>query len=96
MIVDGGPDDVDDNLIVFPGGRRLRPKWMSMAACTTAGSDNTDLFFSGWKRDQEKALAICHACPVEDVCLQHAVEHGEDEGIWGGTTEAERKALRNG
>ena len=32
----------------------------------------------------QAALETCAVCPVGDVCLQYAIEHKLDEGIWGG------------
>lgn len=39
------------------------------------------------------ALAICVECPIKLQCLEHALEVGEDYGIWGGTTPKERHEL---
>lgn len=39
------------------------------------------------------AKSICQRCEVQGSCLQHAMNNGE-RGIWGGTTESERRALR--
>ncbi|WP_411153277.1 WhiB family transcriptional regulator [Streptomyces sp. A30] len=33
-------------------------------------------------------------CPVRDKCLNWAIRADPVEGIWGGTTESERRALR--
>lgn len=41
----------------------------------------------------EAAKAVCHQCPVMQVCGQWALEHHED-GIWGGTSEGDRSAER--
>lgn len=40
------------------------------------------------------AKAVCHRCPVEDECLEYALENDERWGIWGGTSEGERRLLR--
>lgn len=46
------------------------------------------------KRDREEAAkAVCRTCPVNQECLEHALESKEAYGIWGGLTELERKAL---
>ncbi|MGC1512913.1 MAG: WhiB family transcriptional regulator [Acidimicrobiales bacterium] len=46
------------------------------------------------KRERERhAKAICASCPVQDACLQYAMEVGEAHGIWGGLNESERIAL---
>jgi len=42
----------------------------------------------------EEAKAICKRCPVREECLEWALEHGEQFGIWGGRTERERRRIR--
>ncbi|CAM5447018.1 hypothetical protein GCM10010329_34910 [Streptomyces spiroverticillatus] len=63
--------------------------------------EDADLFFpvgdirSGPTALQiDEAKAVCRRCPVAQQCLSWAVETGPVEGIWGGTTEGERRALR--
>ena len=41
-----------------------------------------------------KAKAICATCPVADECLSWAIESNQAEGIWGGHTPKERRAIR--
>jgi len=40
------------------------------------------------------AKAVCAACPARVRCLEWALESGEAEGVWGGTTPGERAAIR--
>ena len=40
------------------------------------------------------AKAVCRRCPVLTECLGWALESGQDFGVWGGTSEDERRALR--
>jgi WhiB family transcriptional regulator, redox-sensing transcriptional regulator len=73
-----------------------RAGWWSDAACSTA---DPDLFFpissSGPAlRQVAWAKAICTRCHVQQACLGYALEAGPVQGIWGGTTEAERRLLR--
>ncbi|MEU9336578.1 WhiB family transcriptional regulator [Streptomyces sp. NPDC048290] len=42
----------------------------------------------------DEAKAVCRRCPVRAYCLEWAVDRGPVDGIWGGTTEGERRALR--
>jgi WhiB family redox-sensing transcriptional regulator len=42
------------------------------------------------------AKAICAICPVRAECLQHALDNGETDGIWGGLTAEERHPLLRG
>jgi WhiB family redox-sensing transcriptional regulator len=41
-----------------------------------------------------KAKAICATCRVRRECLAFALQTGQVHGIWGGTTEHERAAVR--
>ena len=42
-----------------------------------------------------EAKAICARCLVIAECLGYALATGQDAGVWGGTTEQERRALRS-
>ncbi|MCT9078308.1 WhiB family transcriptional regulator [Streptomyces fulvoviolaceus] len=71
--------------------------WRERAACLRV--DDPDLFFpigiSGLTLAQvEKAKAVCDRCPVMEQCLNWALYVGHVEGIWGGTTESERRAMK--
>lgn len=68
--------------------------WRAKAACAPYP---TSLFFPVDEDDEratERAKAICEACPVADDCLEYALESNQRAGIWGGTTERERRSLR--
>ena len=41
-----------------------------------------------------EAKAVCRRCPSLDPCLRWALETGQDAGVWGGTSEDERRALK--
>lgn len=64
------------------------------APCETA----PDMFFLN-KNDRmgpEKLLVakqLCVSCPMQLLCLEYALEAGEQDGIWGGLTRNERNAL---
>jgi len=62
------------------------------AVCRTVG---TDLFFPevGHEEQYADAKAVCAICPVKDPCLQAALD-GNEYGVWGGTSEAERRQIR--
>ena len=42
----------------------------------------------------EEAKAVRRRCPVMEQCLQWALESGQDDGVWGGLSEDERRALK--
>ena len=70
--------------------------WRAQSACLQV---NPELFFpvgnTGPAVDQiDKAKAVCARCSVTEVCLQYALETGQDSGVWGGLSEDERRALK--
>jgi WhiB family redox-sensing transcriptional regulator len=66
--------------------------WKTRAAC--AGYPSTIFFPDGDSPDTHKALSICGECPVTEDCLEYALATNQVSGIWGGTTEEERRSLR--
>lgn len=45
-------------------------------------------------QEQREAALFCNtACPVQRDCLAFAMNVGEQNGVWGGTTETERRLL---
>jgi len=70
--------------------------WREQAACRCT---DADLFFpagsTGTAVEQiQAAKAVCRSCPVQDACLQFALESNQEAGIWGGKDEDERRKLR--
>jgi len=41
-----------------------------------------------------QAKAVCSTCPVASECLTWAIETNQSEGVWGGHTPHERRAIR--
>ncbi len=64
--------------------------WASFAACR--GVD-PNLFFPTEEQDASAALRICQGCPVQQECLEWALESRVRYGVWGGTTERDRRRL---
>ncbi|MFD9392106.1 WhiB family transcriptional regulator [Streptomyces sp. NPDC060000] len=70
--------------------------WREHAACRR---EDPDLFFpigtSGPALLQmEQAKAVCRQCPVREACLEWAMDTDQTLGVWGGTGENERRALK--
>ena len=42
----------------------------------------------------DQAKAVCGDCPAQTECLDFALATNQDSGIWGGTSEEERRTLR--
>jgi WhiB family redox-sensing transcriptional regulator len=66
-------------------------EWERDAACRGYPED---LWFSELSADTRRAVAICDTCPVRRPCLDDAMVRNEVWGVWGGTTQADRAALR--
>lgn len=66
---------------------------MTQAACRNLP---TELFFPTDKDDvtAERAKAVCARCPVRRDCVAYAVADPEVYGIWGATTERQRRNRR--
>ena len=65
--------------------------WRLDAACQGVSAD---LFYPEKGGSTREAKAVCQACPVRIQCLDFALANGERFGIWGGTSEPERRLLR--
>ena len=69
----------------------MNATWRKRAACR--GIDVEIFFPEREDADVEAAKAVCETCPVREACLEHALAHREREGVWGGTTERERRRI---
>jgi WhiB family redox-sensing transcriptional regulator len=73
-----------------------RANWRDDAACRDA---DPDLFFpigtaGPALRQTGEAKRICRGCPAQTQCLAWALQNRVTDGVWGGTTEDERRAIR--
>jgi WhiB family redox-sensing transcriptional regulator len=64
---------------------------MDVAECK--GMD-PELFHPNRGEDTAAAKAVCAECLSRVECLEYALANNEKVGIWGGTSERERRALR--
>jgi WhiB family transcriptional regulator, redox-sensing transcriptional regulator len=51
-----------------------------------------ELWFPETGSNPRTAKRLCEDCPARQACLQYALEHPVD-GVWGGTSVADRKRL---
>jgi WhiB family redox-sensing transcriptional regulator len=70
--------------------------WRTVALCRDT---DPDLFFpigtTGPALEQiEDAKAVCRQCPALEPCLEFALATNQESGVWGGTSEEERRKLR--
>lgn len=70
--------------------------WRTLSECRDS---DPNLFFpvgsTGPAVEQiAAAKKICASCPVNEECLQYALETNQEAGVWGGYAEDERRRLR--
>jgi WhiB family redox-sensing transcriptional regulator len=68
----------------------VNEQWTKAAACAQIGGD----FWFPEKGDFAlDAKRICHDCPVQDECLEYALDNKIQEGVWGGVNARARRVL---
>jgi hypothetical protein len=77
------PESIEDYM--------ARPAWHRQAACRGVGTEGY-IIESGGRHNR----VLCAGCPVRQECLEVALADPELVGLWGGTTDAERRVLRRG
>lgn len=85
---------VAPNLKALYGRFGKRPTWMKRAACNGMP---TEVFYPTDERGEATAKKVCAVCEVRADCLAYALnQHADavDAGIWGGTSERERRQIR--
>ncbi len=78
---------------------RLIPSWHAWRAAAACKDLDTELFFpngegEGLQSQVEQARRVCTSCPVRDECLDFALTTRQEDGVWGGLTEEERRRWR--
>ena len=68
------------------------PDWRSMGECLR---HDPEVFFPNAAEDPGAAIDICGQCAVVGPCLAAALDSGECDGVWGGTTPEERRTMRD-
>ncbi|WP_329558828.1 WhiB family transcriptional regulator [Streptomyces uncialis] len=69
--------------------------WHARALCRGLAPQRADELFFPRPRNHKaiaQAKSICGGCPVKRDCFNHALDNCIKEGVWGGLTEAERRA----
>jgi WhiB family transcriptional regulator, redox-sensing transcriptional regulator len=75
-----------------PARNRRDTAWKDRAACH--GLPDEYFFPPPKVRVLDQTRRICGSCEVRKECLAYALHYSEDDGIWGGLSEAERRALK--
>ncbi|MGB6057793.1 MAG: WhiB family transcriptional regulator [Microthrixaceae bacterium] len=65
-------------------------QWMADGNCADKSPSQ---FFPSDGVGVEAARKVCVGCPVISECLEYALSNRIDHGVWGGTSERERRRI---
>lgn len=75
----------------WTGGRAA--DWRDDALCREIGPAD-DMWFPERGESNAEARRICRLCPVTGECLDFALDHDIGFGVWGNTSEKQRRRIR--
>ena len=78
------------DLVLFEGTQ----PWMQHGECAGIGPENDRIFFPQRGESSSEARTMCAKCKVTEDCLEYALRTNQQYGIWGGTSNRERKRIR--
>ena len=70
----------------------METKWMDQGNCR---NKPPKMFFPSDGLGVVIAKEICRTCKVKERCLNHALQNHISHGVWGGTSERQRRRIRN-
>lgn len=83
--------------LFFPSGNQMAyscvlvaMEWMAEGNCN---NHPPAVFFPSDGVGVEVAKKICGTCPVQESCLEYALANRIDHGVWGGTSERQRRRI---
>jgi len=86
------PDRINNPDVLAPlGPSSAEGNWRDRALCAQTGPA---LFFPEKEESPAEAKRVCGSCEVRAPCLEYALEHNEQFGVWGGLSELERRRLK--
>jgi WhiB family redox-sensing transcriptional regulator len=71
-------------------GGLMDTSWMARGKCKELPPG---IFFPSDGVGVDVARKICADCPVKSPCLEYALANHIDHGVWGGTSERERRRI---
>jgi WhiB family redox-sensing transcriptional regulator len=69
---------------------KMDTDWMALGNCR---DEPPSLFFPSDGVGVEIARRLCATCPVKSPCLEYALRNRIDHGVWGGSSERERRRI---
>ncbi len=68
----------------------MNESWMAYGRCV---EESPDIFFPSDGLGVEKAKKICQECLVKEACLAYALCNRIKHGVWGGSSERQRRRM---
>ena len=79
-------DTAHDSLDLSPDG----PDWWGYASCPET---DPEIFYPPRGASPAPARRVCMGCAVRAACLEYALSARISEGVWGGKTPQQRRAI---
>lgn len=71
----------------------MNPNFDGSQPCAQSGGESWFPENNAFTIENRMAIALCNSCRFKEPCLEYALFTKAD-GIWGGTTAIERRAIR--
>jgi WhiB family redox-sensing transcriptional regulator len=68
----------------------MSTQWMTKGNCFERPPSE---FFPSDGVGVDRARKVCDECPVKTECLEYALRNRIDHGVWGGTSERQRRRI---
>lgn len=72
--------------------RNPQGSWVQLGICATLPP--AVFFPDPFSADELRAKSVCASCPVQTDCRRHAYLNDERHGVWGGTSQHDRKVTK--
>lgn len=73
-----------------PGSESLAVEWVAFRRCADV---DPNVFFPNDGAGVIVAQKLCRECPVIDACREYALANNITHGVWGGTSERQRRRI---
>ena len=80
----------EPQICIGPGSESLAAEWVALRNCADV---DPDVFFPNDGAGVIAAQKVCAGCPVKDQCREYALANNIVYGVWGGTSERQRRRI---
>lgn len=80
----------ESKMLNGPGSESLAAEWVTRRRCADV---DPNVFFPNDGAGVIVAQKVCAECPVQDPCREYALANNITHGVWGGTSERQRRRI---